>query len=56
MGRRIEFAYRPDSARADRYDLLYAEYRELHDYFAGEAYGGNGVLHRLHKLKNEVIG
>jgi len=56
MGRRIEFAYRPDSNRADTYDRLYAEYRRLHDWFAGEAYGGNGVLHRLHKLKNEVIG
>jgi L-ribulokinase len=56
MGRRIESAYRPDSDRADRYDLLYAEYRQLHDWFAGEAHGGNGVLHRLHKLKNEVIG
>jgi L-ribulokinase len=56
MGRRIESAYRPDSGRADTYDLLYAEYRELHDWFAGEAHGGNGVLHRLHKLKNEVIG
>ncbi len=27
MGRRIESAYRPDTDRADRYDLLYAEYR-----------------------------
>jgi L-ribulokinase len=56
MGRRTESAYLPDTARADRYDLLYAEYRELHDWFAGEAYGGTGVLHRLHALKNEVIG
>jgi L-ribulokinase len=56
MGRRTEAVYRPDPARADRYDLLYAEYRELHDWFAGEAYGGSGVLHRLHALKNEVIG
>lgn len=56
MGRRTESAYLPDAARADRYDLLYAEYRELHDWFAGEAYGGTGVLHRLHALKNEVIG
>ncbi|TDU87200.1 L-ribulokinase [Kribbella voronezhensis] len=56
MGRRIESAYRPDPGRADSYDRLYAEYRQLHDWFAGEAYGGNGVLHRLHKLRNEVIG
>lgn len=55
MGRRTEAAYRPDTARADRYDLLYAEYRQLHDYFAGAAHGGNGILHRLHKLRNEVI-
>jgi L-ribulokinase len=56
MGRRTESAYRPDPDRADRYDLLYAEYRELHDWFAGSAYGGSDVLHRLHALKNEVIG
>jgi L-ribulokinase len=56
MGRRITSAYVADSARADVYDRLYAEYHELHDHFAGEAHGGTGVLHRLRELKNEVIG
>jgi L-ribulokinase len=56
MGRRITSGYEPDSARADVYDRLYAEYRELHDHFAGEAHGGTGILHRLRELRNEVIG
>ena len=36
--------YVPDEDRADVYDVLYAEYRTLHDYFGR---GGNDVLHRL---------
>lgn len=54
MGSRTEAAYVPDEARADAYDRLYAEYRELHDYFAGSAHGGNDVLHRLRALRNEA--
>jgi L-ribulokinase len=54
MGRRTKSSYEPDSGRADVYDRLYAEYRGLHDHFAGEAYGGTGVLHRLHELRNEA--
>ncbi|WP_405060105.1 ribulokinase [Kribbella sp. NBC_01505] len=54
MGGRTESAFVPDPDRADVYDRLYAEYRALHDYFAGERHGGSGVLHRLRALRNEV--
>ncbi|GAB3921200.1 ribulokinase [Kribbella albertanoniae] len=54
MGGRTEAAFVPDPDRADMYDRLYAEYRDLHDYFAGERHGGSGVLHRLRALRNEV--
>ncbi len=55
MGRRTEAVYVPDEARADAYDRLYAEYRELHDHFAGTAHGGTGVLHRLRAIRNEAV-
>ncbi|MFE0459465.1 ribulokinase [Kitasatospora sp. NPDC058965] len=48
MGRIDRARYLPDPARADTYDLLYAEYRELHDHF-GRA---NGAMHRLRALRN----
>lgn len=54
MGRRTENSYLPDETRADGYDRLYAEYRELHDHFAGTAHGGSGVLHRLRAIRNEA--
>ncbi len=54
MGGRTEAAFVPDPDRAEVYDRLYAEYRALHDYFAGERHGGSGVLHRLRALKNEA--
>jgi L-ribulokinase len=49
MGKRVAAAYRPDSARADAYDRLYAEYRRLHDHFAE-----GGLLHRLRAIRNEA--
>jgi L-ribulokinase len=57
MGRREQGAYRPDQARADAYDALFAEYRTLHDYFSGRAAGqlgpaDNDVLHRLRRIRN----
>jgi L-ribulokinase len=55
MGRRTENAYLPDESRADGYDRLYAEYRELHDHFAGVAHGGSGILHRLRAIRNEAV-
>ncbi|GAA3816790.1 ribulokinase [Sphaerisporangium flaviroseum] len=49
MGKRSTAVYEPDSARADAYDRLYAEYRRLHDHFAdGE------LLHRLRAIRNEA--
>ena len=48
----------PDGKRimlkiADSYDELFAEYRTLHDYFAGgRERGGNDVLHRLRSRRN----
>ncbi len=50
MGRVERDAYRPDPARADAYDALYAEYRLLHDTFAGE-----GLLHRLRRIRNTAL-
>ena len=48
MGSLIPAAYLPDPDRAAGYDLLFAEYLTLHDYFGR---GGNDVLHRLHEIK-----
>jgi L-ribulokinase len=45
--------YEPDESRALTYDLLYDEYRKLHDYF-GYGDDGNDVMHRLHRLKLAV--
>jgi L-ribulokinase len=44
MGKVLPQVYTPNEAAADAYDALYAEYRQLHDYFGR---GGNDVLHRL---------
>jgi L-ribulokinase len=45
--------YRPDAARADAYDALYAEYIALHDYFGR---GTNDVLHRLRRIRTRAGG
>jgi L-ribulokinase len=50
MGKVTRAAYRPDAAAADRYDQLYDEYRQLHDYFGR---GGNDVMHRLSALRRQ---
>jgi L-ribulokinase len=52
MGRKEHALYQPDAGRADAYDVLFAEYRTLHDYFAGRGAGSNDVLHRLRRLRN----
>ena len=51
MGRINRDVYRPDQARADVYDELYAEYVQLHDYFGR---GANQVMHRLRALRDRV--
>ena len=48
MGKVNPDVYRPDAANADVYDVLYGEYRTLHDYFGR---GANEVLHRLRTLR-----
>ena len=51
MGQINKDVYRPDPARADVYDELYAEYVQLHDYFGR---GANQVMHRLRALRDRV--
>jgi L-ribulokinase len=52
MGKLDKDVYTPDAGRADAYDLLYAEYSALHDYFGR---GGNDVMHRLKALKRNAL-
>ena len=52
MGKVQRGVYQPDPVRADAYDELFAEYRELHDYFGR---GGNKVMHRLRRLRREAM-
>ena len=52
MGSVRRDAYRPDPARADAYDALYAEYRALHDHFGR---GGTDVLHRLRRIRTAAL-
>jgi L-ribulokinase len=61
MGRCEHGLYQPDPARADAYDVLFAEYKALHDYFSGRfadrlGPGSNDVLHRLRRLRNSAAG
>ncbi|CAN5201635.1 ribulokinase [soil metagenome] len=51
MGKVTRAVYEPDSASADAYDALYAEYEQLHDYFGR---GGNDVMHRLKAMRREA--
>jgi L-ribulokinase len=52
MGRLTHEAYRPDPARADVYDELYAEYVRLHDYFGR---GENQVMYRLRAIRDRAL-
>ena len=51
MGREERDVYRPDPARADVYDELYAEYVRLHDYFGR---GTNEVMYRLRAIRDRA--
>jgi L-ribulokinase len=58
MGRRGQDTYRPDPARADEYDALFAEYRQLHDLFGSADHqqsAFNGALHRLRRIRNAAL-
>ena len=52
MGRVETGVYRPDRARAEVYDELYAEYVRLHDYFGR---GENKVMHRLRAIRDRAL-
>jgi len=52
MGRVNRDVYRPDEARADVYDQLYAEYARLHDYFGR---GANEVMYRLRAIRDRAL-
>ena len=41
--------YKPIPENAEKYALLFAEYKRLHDYFGKE----NSVMHRLRLFKND---
>jgi L-ribulokinase len=52
MGRVTRAAYTPDPVAADAYDVLYAEYRALHDHFGR---GGTDVMKRLKAIRREAL-
>jgi L-ribulokinase len=52
MGRCSRDVYRPDAARADVYDRLFAEYVRLHDYFGR---GENEAMYRLRDIRDHVL-
>jgi L-ribulokinase len=51
MGRVNRDVYRPNPARTEVYDLLYAEYARLHDYFGR---GANEVMYRLRAIRDRA--
>jgi L-ribulokinase len=51
MGSRIDNVYLPDPANSALYDEMYAEYRELHDYFGR---GGNGLMRSLRRRRRQA--
>jgi L-ribulokinase len=51
MGSVTPALYKPNEERAKAYDLLYAEYELLHDYFGR---GANDVMKRLKKIRREA--
>ena len=52
MGKVNRAVYTPNPEAADAYDVLYAEYTLLHDYFG---LGGNDVMHRLKAIKKSAL-
>ncbi|NJC86367.1 ribulokinase [Planosporangium mesophilum] len=52
MGRVERAVYQPDPHAAARYDELFDEYRQLHDYFGR---GGNGVMYRLRAIQRRAV-
>ena len=52
MGKLNRAVYVPDQQASDAYDVLYAEYTTLHDYFGR---GANDVMHRLKAMKRKAL-
>ncbi|MDR0395835.1 MAG: ribulokinase [Oscillospiraceae bacterium] len=52
MGKLLDIVYEPIPSNADVYDKLYAEYKELHDWFGR---GGSGAMKRLKRIKKEAV-
>jgi L-ribulokinase len=52
MGKLNKNVYMPNEASADAYDVLFAEYTQLHDYFGR---GANEVMHRLRAQKRDAV-
>ena len=52
MGRIDLAVHTPDPARADAYDRLFAEYRELYEHFGR---GGSDSMHRLRALRDAAL-
>lgn len=52
MGKLNKNVYMPNEASADAYDMLFAEYTLLHDYFGR---GANEVMHRLRAQKRDAL-
>ncbi len=52
MGKVNRAVYLPNPEAADAYDVLYAEYTQLHDYFG---LGGSDVMHRLKAIKKSAL-
>ncbi|MCT3017212.1 ribulokinase, partial [Propionibacterium freudenreichii] len=52
MGSKAENVNTPDPERSRDYDLLYAEYSRLHDYFGR---GANPVMHRLKEIRRDAL-
>jgi L-ribulokinase len=50
MGQTIKSAYTPNLEHSRIYDLLYAEYKTLHDYFGR---GANDAMKRLKGIRNQ---
>jgi L-ribulokinase len=51
MGSLAQSKYVPNSADADRYDELFADYSTLHDHFGR---GGNDVMRRLKRIRRDA--
>ena len=51
MGGKLDKAYRPNPQNSSVYDLIYAEYRRLHEFFGR---GGNNVMKRLRSIRKDI--